>query len=69
MLTSGAYVPGTILIATITVFLWRFAAYFHRRYTNAAMHMPLEIAAAAPKAVVDPVFYTAPPLRWENAAL
>jgi hypothetical protein len=63
MLTSGAYVAGTVLIFTVTLFLYRFNKYMSQRYREAACGMPLEIAAAAPKVKVDATLYMPPALR------
>lgn len=64
-MANRAFLPAVLLWATMTPALYKFARYCDIRYGSAVRQMPLETAAAAPKAKVDPALYLAPALRCE----
>ncbi|KAK9864060.1 hypothetical protein WJX84_009179 [Apatococcus fuscideae] len=63
LLANAAFVQMSILLATMTPFLWKFNRYCKVRYAHAVRHMPLETAANAPSAHIDPFIYMPPALR------
>ena len=68
-MANRAYLPAVLLWATLTPALYKFARYCDIRYGSAVRQMPLETAAAAPQATVDPALYLAPALRCAPDAL
>ncbi|KAK9819243.1 hypothetical protein WJX81_003710 [Elliptochloris bilobata] len=62
-MANRAFLPAVLLWATLTPALYKFARYCDIRYGSAVRQMPLETAAAAPLATVDPALYLAPALR------
>ncbi len=65
-MANRAFLPAVLLWATMTPALYKFAHYCDIRYGSAVRQMPLETAAAAPKAKVDPALYLAPALRCDS---
>ncbi|KAL0050237.1 hypothetical protein WJX82_006955 [Trebouxia sp. C0006] len=63
LLSNSAFVQASILVATMTPIIYKFYRYCSIRYGHAVAHMPLETAAAAPRADVDPLVYMPPALR------
>ncbi|CAL5219786.1 g1691 [Coccomyxa viridis] len=62
-LANKAYVQATLTWMLITPFLYKFNKHCHLRYGKAVHKMPLEMAATAPAATVDPSVYLPPALR------
>jgi len=62
-MANRAFLPAVLMWATLTPALYKFSRYCDIRYGSAVRRMPLETAAAAPKAAVDPALYLAPALR------
>ncbi|KAK9804567.1 hypothetical protein WJX73_000229 [Symbiochloris irregularis] len=62
-MANGSYAQATILWVTTTPFLYKFHQYCTIRYGQAVKHIPLEMAAAAPPAQVNPRVYLPPALR------
>ncbi len=62
-LANAAYVQATLMWFLLTPFLFKFNRYCHQRFGKAVQRMPLETAAAAPAATVDPAVYLPPALR------
>ena len=67
-MANRAFLPAVLLWATLTPALYKFARYCDIRYGSAVRQMPLETAAAAPRAAVDPALYLAPALRCAPGA-
>ena len=67
-MANRAFLPAVLLWATLTPALYKFARYCDIRYGSAVRQMPLETAAAAPQAAVDPTLYLAPALRCAPGA-
>ncbi|BDA42606.1 probable CSC1-like protein ERD4 at C-terminar half [Coccomyxa sp. Obi] len=66
-LANAAYVQATLMWFLLTPFLFKFNRYCHQRFGKAVQRMPLETAAAAPAATVDPAVYLPPALRPGSA--
>ena len=62
-LANAAYVQATVMWVTLTPLIYRFARFCDKRYGAAVRRMPLELAAQAPSATVNPIVYTPPALR------
>ena len=63
MLFNAAYLQGSLLWLTLLPLLYFFASGITARFGAAVDRTPLEAAAAAPAARLDPVVYTPPALR------
>jgi hypothetical protein len=68
-LANAAYVQATLMWCLLTPFLFKYNRYCHQRFGKAVQRMPLETAAAADKASVDPAVYLPPALRSTPAML
>ena len=53
----------------LTPLLFKYNRYCHQRFGKAVQRMPLETAAAAAEATVDPIVYLPPALRSAAALL
>jgi hypothetical protein len=65
LLANAAYIQATLMWFVLTPFLYKFNRYCTTRFGKAVRNMPLETAADAPPATVDPAVYLPPALRFE----
>ena len=62
-IVNQAYLQGSLLWMTLLPLIYHFATGVSARYGAAVERTPLEAAASAPAARLDPIVYTAPALR------
>ncbi|GAX72907.1 hypothetical protein CEUSTIGMA_g362.t1 [Chlamydomonas eustigma] len=63
MLVKGAYLQAVLLVICVPLWVWRFQAFSMVRFEKGIESMPLQYAASAPPARVDPRVYIPPPLN------
>ncbi|KAK9836955.1 hypothetical protein WJX81_002590 [Elliptochloris bilobata] len=67
LLANLAYVQASLMWITLTPIIFKFNRYCKLRFGEAVRNIPLEVAACAPEAYVDPIIYTPPALRQRCA--